>query len=122
MTKLDPNENSNKVPLTPRPKPFHITEAKQERGLWCFWLTADDDVLDYVQHLHCILQPMHTSPFFNRRLSGRVMFAINPRYDHEEAWQWIIDLLQTETSSIELNEQWESAIDEALPNNTEDNT
>ncbi len=102
--------------LPPTPKPFHITEPKFERGLWCFWLTADDDVLQYVRHLHCILRPMSTGSFFPRRLTGRVMFAINPRYNHEDTWQWIVNTLQTETSNIDLDDTWESAIDEALPN------
>lgn len=96
----------------PKPKPYHITEPFQERNLWCFWLAADDDVLQFVDKLNCILQASHGSPF-QRRLRGRVLFAVNPRYDHEEAWLWISDLLESETSRVELNESWESAIDSA---------
>lgn len=93
----------------PTPKPFHITEPFFDRGLWCFWLTADDEVLEFISHLPCILQPMLSSPF-QRRLRGRVMFSFNPRYDHEEAWLWIHELLDTETNFIELNDSWEEAI------------
>ena len=121
MTNFDPNNKPNKPLHAPKPKAYHITEPKLERGLWCFWLTADDEILQYVRHLHCILQPMNSGSFFARRLTGRVLFAINPRYDHQEAWQWVVDMLQTETSSIDLNEQWESAIDDALPNKSDDN-
>ena len=120
MTDPNPNDMKNQPLLPPTPKPFHITEPKFERGLWSFWLTADDDILQYVRHLNCILQPMSSGSFFTRRLTGRVMFAINPRYDHQQAWQWIVDMLQTETSSIELDEKWESAIDDALPNKSDD--
>lgn len=117
---MNDNYPNDKSSLPPKPTPFHITEPKFERGLWCFYLTADDDVLSYVRHLHCILQPMSTGSFFSRRLTGRVMFAINPRYDHQETWQWIVDTLGTETSSIELSEKWESAIDDALPKKRDD--
>lgn len=120
MTDLNPDNKPDKPLRLPKPKPFHITEPKKERGLWCFWLTADDDILKYVRHLHCILHPMSSGSFFTRRMNGRVMFAINPRYDHDNAWQWIVDMLQTETSSIELDDSWESAIDDALPNKPDD--
>ena len=120
MTDSSPSDKSNRPIRLPKPKPFHITEPKFERGLWCFWLTADDEILRYVRHLHCILHPMSSGSFFTRRLNGRIMFAINPRYDHNDAWQWIVDMLETETSSIELDETWESAIDDALPNKSDD--
>ena len=105
-----PKKRKNLPP--PKPKAYHITEPQLDRGLWCFWLAAENDILDYVQHLNCILQPMSNS-FLHRRLKGRVMFAINPRYDHEEAWLWINDLLESEGCRVELDAEWESAIEEA---------
>jgi hypothetical protein len=96
----------------PKPKSFHITEPAYERGLWCFWLASDDDVLQFVSNLNCILQPSFGSPF-GKRLRGRVLFAINPRYDHEETWLWLHEILESESARVELNEDWESAIHEA---------
>jgi len=102
----------------PTPKPYHITEPFQDRGLWCFWLTAEDTTLEYVRHLNCILHSP-ANPF-QRRIRGRVLFSINPRYDHEEAWLWINELLETESSQIELQEPWEKAITQAFENDTSD--
>lgn len=96
----------------PRPKPFHITDPFQDRGLWCFWLTADDEVLQFVNNLPCILSPAMMTPF-QRQLKGRVMFCINPRYEYQEAWSWINDLLDCEAKRVDLDEQWEEAIGEA---------
>lgn len=112
----DHNSESNKPhnarPKLPTPRPYHLTEPFQDRGLWCFWLTAEDDVLEWVSTLSCILQPSFGSPF-QRRLRGRVMFAINPRYDHEETWLWLVDALESESKPVELNDTWETAIKEA---------
>ena len=41
------------------------------------------------------------------------MFAINPRYDHEETWLWITELMESETKLVELNDIWETAINAA---------
>lgn len=106
-------------PRLPRPKPFHITEPFQERGLWCFWLTADDGILEYISLLPCILQPHYSSPF-QRQLRGRVLFSINPRYDHEETWLWVYELLETETHHVELDEGWEQAISAAYSEEEDD--
>lgn len=115
MKKSD-NKPENKTTKSglqlPKPRPFHITEPFQERGLWCFWLSSDEDVLQFVSNLNCILQPSFGSPF-SRRLQGRVLFAINPRYDHEETWLWLHEILESESARVELNEDWESAIQEA---------
>jgi hypothetical protein len=93
----------------PKPKPFHMTEPFQDRGLWCFWLTAEEPVLQYVCWLHCILTPPNPTPF-HRRAPGRMLFSINPRYDYQEAWLWIYDLLQSETQTVELNAIWDEAL------------
>jgi hypothetical protein len=97
-----------------------MSEPHQDRGLWCFWLTAEEPVLDYVAHLHCVL-PMSTGSFF-RRPQGRALFGINPRYDYHEAWLWIKELLEQEARPVELPESWEDAIIDAcqLPNNSGD--
>lgn len=92
----------------PRPRPFDMTEPFLDRGLWCFWLTADERVLQFVSHLHCILAPP-SSPF-SRRPQGRLLLCINPRYDHEEAWLWIYELLQDETRLVELDDLWINAL------------
>lgn len=102
-----------KIPPLPKPKPFHITEPHQERGLWCFWLTADEDVLRFVHNLNCILTPPLNNSRFGRRLTGRILFAFNPRYDHEETWLWLHEVLESETLQVELNDNWEDAIRDA---------
>lgn len=108
----------NRFPcLPPRPKPFHMSEPAMQNGLWSFWLTADDSVLQFVNNLNCIL-PVAQSPFF-RRTSGRVMVSINPRYDHQEAWTWIYSLLEAETQIIDLGETWEEAIELACQSEDE---
>jgi hypothetical protein len=100
--------------LPPRPQPFHMTEAALQNGIWSFWLTADEHVLNYVSHLNCVLNftnsPFSPSPFA-RRVGGRVMVSISPRYDHVEAWTWIHQVLEGETEVVELGETWEEAID-----------
>lgn len=96
----------------PKPRPYHISDPFQDRGLWCFWLAADEQVLEFVSTLNCILKPTYDSPF-NRRLRGRVLFALNPRYEHEETWLWITEMLESETKQVQLNSGWEDAIDEA---------
>jgi hypothetical protein len=94
-----------------------MTEPAMQNGLWSFWLTADDSVLQFVNNLNCIL-PVAQSPFF-RRTSGRVMVSINPRYDHQEAWTWIYSLLEAETQIIDLGETWEEAIELACQSEDE---
>lgn len=108
----EPQFPKKKIPTIPKPSPYHISEPFQDRGLWCFWLAADDVVLEYISNLNCILQPSFGSPL-SRRMRGRVMFAINPRYDHEETWLWVTDLLDAEASEVELSDTWESAIADA---------
>ena len=113
--------------LPPRPKPFHMTEPLFQNSIWSFWLTADEAVIQYVSHLNCVLSftgsafggsPFSGSPF-TRRVGGRVMVSINPRYDHSEAWKWIRHLLEGETQFVELGETWEEAIDVACQNEDE---
>jgi hypothetical protein len=108
--------------LPPRPQPFHMTEATLQNDIWSFWLTADEHVLSYVSHLSCVLNftnsPFSPSPFA-RRVGGRVMVSINPRYDHDEAWTWIRQLLEGETQFVELGETWEQAIDWACQSEDE---
>ena len=90
----------------PKPKPFHMTEPAQERGVWNFWLTAEPEVLQFVCHLHCILQQPQNTLFRSRRPQSRMMFSINPRYDPQETWLWICDLLESETQKVELSDIW----------------
>ncbi|MEM9955682.1 MAG: hypothetical protein AAFV93_09315 [Chloroflexota bacterium] len=116
MSDQPPEENQNadkQIPKLPKPKPFHITEPHQERGLWCFWLTADDEVLRFVYNLNCIIVPGFSRSPFGRRKVGRALFAFNPRYNHEETWTWLHEVLETETKQVELNEDWEAAIRDA---------
>ena len=118
----DNKKNKKILPYTPKPKPFHIDNPFQDRGLWCFFLSADDEVLEFVSSLNCILQPSMGSLFHRRSLRGRVMFAINPRYDHEEVWLWITELLESEAQKVELNTSWEEAIDEAQTSESDNGT
>ena len=108
----------NRFPsLPPRPKPFDMTDPILQNGLWSFWLTADEPVLQYVNNLNCVL-PFSGSPFL-RRSGGRVMVCINPRYDYREAWAWIREMLETETQIIDLGDTWESAIELACQSEDE---
>ncbi|MEL6306609.1 MAG: hypothetical protein AAFQ52_00625, partial [Chloroflexota bacterium] len=69
-----------------------------------------------VQNLHC-MQINQNNRFGNSRfqpnLSGRAYFTINPRYDHEEIWQWLQEVLNTEAKTVELDDSWENAIEAA---------
>lgn len=119
MNEISQNEDSEpkkKLPKLPKPRPFHITEPKQSKGLWCFWLTADEDVLRFVYNLNCILMPPLGSTHYERKLSERILFAINPRYDYEETWLWLNEVLDSETNLVELDDSWETAIHEAVLN------
>ena len=108
--------------LPPRPKPFHMTEATLQNGIWSFWLSADEPVIQYVGHLNCVLVLTY-SPFSGpplpRRVGGRVMVNINPRYDHLEAWNWIYHTLEGETQIVDLGDTWEEAIDVACQSEDE---
>lgn len=75
-------------------------------------------MLDYVGHLHCILNTPAPFPF-QRRPQGRQLFTINPRYDHQEAWLFIYDSAEAESKNVELNEIWEKALEDA-PTPTDD--
>ncbi len=112
MNEIPPDNNNRPSTRLPRPRAFHITDPFLDSGLWCFWLTADDEVLAFVRTLNCVLDPSADS-VFRRQARGRVLFGINPRYDHEEAWLWINDMLASETQQVELNQRWENAIDNA---------
>lgn len=97
--------------MPPKPKPFDMTEPSlQPNGLWCFWLSADERVLRFVAHLHCIIPVSNPPSPFNRATRARMMFGINPRYNQEEAWMWIYRLLEGEAEMIELNDQWLEAL------------
>ncbi len=99
------------IPLPPRPKPFDMTEPFNEHGVWCFWLTADLPVLQFVTHLNCVLNASFMPPPFVARPHGRVLVRINPRYDHQEAWLWLYEQLELESSKVELSESWEETLD-----------
>lgn len=103
------------MPPLPKPKPFHITKPILNNGLWSFWLTADDEVLAFVQNLRCMqIAPQNRfGGFQQQHLTGRAYFTINPRYDHNEIWVWLHEVLSTEAQSVELGETWEEAIDAA---------
>jgi hypothetical protein len=96
-------------PLPPKPKAFHMTELFQDRGVWCFWLAAESPVLQFVQHLHCVSSVSSNGGLF-RPPQGRVLVSINPRYDAQEVWVWLNDLLEAEAQEVELSESWEQAI------------
>ena len=114
---------SDSMPPLPKPKPFHITEPVLNNGLWSFWLTAEDEVLAFVQNLHC-MQIAQKSRFgssrFQAKLSGRAHFTINPRYNHDEIWAWLHEVLTAEANTVALSDSWESAI-EAAHAHTDDN-
>lgn len=119
MRETESDTDNERLTRLPSPSPYHITDPFQERGLWCFWLSADDEVLRYIADLSCILHASNGSPF-QRRLQGRVKFAFNPRYDHEEAWLWINEILESETNAVDLHDTWEAAIDDAQETSSND--
>lgn len=93
----------------PQPKPFDMGEPFQQGGLWCFWLTADDEILQYVATLNCVLSA--TTPPFTRPTRGRRLFSINPRYQYDETWMWLYRHLETETEEVALADMWEQTLD-----------
>ncbi len=99
--------------MPPKPRPFDLTEPFQERGVWCFWLTAEPHIQEFISSLNCILGPKFNPSYF-RQPGARVMYSLSPRYDHEEAWVWIHDVLQTETSEVELSDALEDALHDAI--------
>ncbi|MBL8163596.1 MAG: hypothetical protein JNJ61_16545 [Anaerolineae bacterium] len=96
--------------LPPKPLPFHMTDPFLDRGVWCFWLTADEQVLQYTNHLNCVLNVSYMTPPFMRKAQNRALVTINPRYDAQEVWLWMYETLETEAHVVELNESWEDAI------------
>lgn len=104
-------ENAARFSLPPRPKPFDMTDPFNEHGVWCFWLTADMPVLQFVTHLNCVLNVSFMPPPFVARSHGRVLVRINPRYDHQEAWLWLYEQMELESRQIELSESWEKTLD-----------
>jgi hypothetical protein len=96
----------------PKPKAFHMTELVCERGIWSFCLTAEEPIFQFVNRLNCVL-PFLNSPFMRRPIL-RAVVSINPRYDPQEAWNWIYALLEMEAQKVDLDEVWETAIDEAV--------
>ena len=105
--------------VPPVPKPFHVSDPFLERGLWCFWLTADESALQFVGHLPCVLSISNSGRGFIRRPNSRVLIELNPRYDHKEAWSWVCELLESDTRLVELEETWESAIETAFEDKDE---
>lgn len=106
------SEDSAPFPLPPKPRPFDMTEPFCEHGMWCFWLTADMPVLQFVTHLNCVLNVSFMPPSFISRPHGRVLVRINPRYDHQEAWLWLYEQLEFECRLFELNDSWEATLDD----------
>ncbi len=98
----------------PQPEHFHITEPEFERGLWCFWLTADRCILEFVNKIYCIMEAPHHRVLPGRQLEDRTKFAINPRYNHQEIWKWLCQVLEVEARHIMLDAQWEDAILDAI--------
>src|SRR5689334_18176335 len=118
IQRLKASETQSSNP--PRPKPFDITEpVRQPNGIWTFWLTADERILDFVAHLSCVMPPP-SPPFGSRPLRGRMQFAINPRYEHEEAWLWIYRTLEDETRFVELSDLWEDVLGDETDNQKDD--
>lgn len=105
--------------LPPKPRPFDLTEPFDNHGVWCFWITAELPVLRLIAELHCILYSGFNLSPFNQLAQQRVLYTINPRYDHQEAWLWIHELLETETRNLELSEAWENALDDICRDETE---
>jgi hypothetical protein len=56
-----------------------------------------------------VLAGYNAAPF-NQNPQMRVLYTINPRYNHQEAWDWIRELLETEAHTVELNDVWENAL------------
>lgn len=106
--------------LPPKPLPFHMTDPFLDRGVWCCWLTADEQVLRFINHLNCVLNVSYMTPPFMRKAQERVLVTINPRYDPQEVWLWMYELLEAETRAVELDTSWEEAIAAACSHRDED--
>lgn len=96
----------------PKPRPFDMSEPFYQGGMWCFWLTADEEVLRYVSTLNCILTTS-SSPLM-RSMRGRRMFSINPRYNYEETWMWLYRTLELETEHIHLGDLWTDVLSDSF--------
>lgn len=88
--------------MTP-PAPYHISEPIFEDGLWCFWLTANDDIIHYVLHLDFIILPPKFRILPGLLPSGRTKYAISPRYIFEEAWIKLQECLDMECNNVDLS-------------------
>lgn len=95
-------------------KPFHMTEPVFEDDLWCLWIYADSQILSYVQELECIIKAPHYRQLPGLPPEKRIKVAINPRYDYQEVWLWLWDILELETKHTTLSEQWENALSQAM--------
>lgn len=96
----------------PRPRPYHMTDLFFENGLWKFWLTTDEALVEMVYHLPCVIPPGFTP--FGRRINSRTVIQIDPRYDAKEAWRWVQETLEAESRRVELRSDWEDALTGAL--------
>lgn len=111
MTLSFSTDHAARFPLPPKPKPFDMSEPFNDHDIWCFWLTADLPVLQFVTHLNCVLNVSFMPPPFVARPHGRVLVRINPRYDHQEAWLWLYEQLELESRQVELSVSWEAMLD-----------
>jgi hypothetical protein len=95
--------------MPPKAQPFHMSELFTERGVWSFWLTADETLTRFVNHLPCVVAAP-TTPFGQRKMGARSLIMIDARYDAHQAWAWIREMLEAETVTVELRDDWEQAI------------
>lgn len=86
----------------PIPKPFVATALQQfDEVTYRFLLHAPMDLQDFAKNLACVsrVEEMHrgTEEFF---------IYINPRYNAQEAYDFILDQLKSESDKVELGSNW----------------
>ena len=68
----------------------------------------------FVQHLECLVKAPHYRQLPGLPPEKRIKVAINPRYDYQEVWLWLWDILEFETKNVDLSEQWENALSQVV--------
>jgi hypothetical protein len=80
-----------------KPKPFVMEEPG---GGHILLITIDHQYHDFIRAMPCV-------EFVNARPeSSSIHVFIDRRYDIDEAWLWIYEQLEAETSKVELSDVW----------------
>lgn len=86
------------------PKPFVMNEPHAYLpGRWEFVLYISEEYIGFVQSLACVSRVED----FQAAYKDEFHVHINSRYDHQEAWQWIYEQIESEMNEIKLSSLWD---------------